>query len=96
MYYTIELFNKHDIMVQDISDSFMEEILEELSMYKDRTKINTPDGIIITNHKISTYYLRDKEKRRKILNSLLSSDNCFDNDAFVMNAISANDNNTNV
>lgn len=96
MYYAIELFNRHDILINDISDSLMEEILEELSMYKDKSKINTPDGLLVTNHKISTYYLKDKEKRRKILNKLLSSENCFDNDSFIMSAISANDNIVNV
>lgn len=93
MYYAIELFNKHDLMVKDVSDSLMEEILEELSLYADKVKINTPDGFIVTNHKISTYYLKDKAKRAKILNSLLSSEDCFDNDNFVMNAISSNENN---
>jgi hypothetical protein len=70
----------------------MEEILEELGMYKDRLKFNTPDGIMVTNHKISTYYLNDKEKRKDILNNMLSSEDCFDNDTFVMNAISSNQN----
>jgi hypothetical protein len=96
MYYAIELFNKHDILINDISDRLMEEILEELSMHKDKTKINTPDGFLVTNNKISTYYLKDKEKRRKLLNSLLSSENYFDNDSFIMNAIIANDNVVNV
>jgi uncharacterized protein YxjI len=96
MYYAIELFNKHDIIVKDVSDHLMEEILEELSLYKDRLKFNTPDGVMVTNHKISTYYLRDKEKRKKILNNLLSSENCFDNDSFVMSAISSNNNVINV
>ena len=92
MYYAIELFNKHDIIVKDVADSLMEEILEELSMHKDKVKFNTPDGLMVTNHRISTYYLKDKEKRMKILNKLLSSEDCFDNDSFVMNAISSNEN----
>ncbi len=92
MYYAIELFNKHDIIVKDVSDRLMEEILEELSLYKDRLKFNTPDGVMVTNHKISTYYLKDKEKRKVILSNLLSSEDCFDNDNFVMNAISSNQN----
>lgn len=92
MYYAIELFNKHDIMVKDVNDRLMDEILEELRLYPDKLKINTPDGVILTDHKMSTYYLRDKDKRRKILSKLLSSDDCFDNDSFVMNAISSNEN----
>lgn len=95
MYYAIELFDKYDILVKDVHDRLMEEILEELSMHKDKMRINTPDGFIVTNHKISTYYLKDKEKRMKILNRLLSSEDCFDNEAFVMNAISSNDNQKN-
>jgi hypothetical protein len=92
MFYAIELFNKHDIIIKDVSDRLMDEILEELSFHKDKLKFNTPDGVMITNHKISTYYLRDREKRKKILNNLLSSEDCFDNDEFVMSAISSNQN----
>lgn len=92
MFYAIELFNKHDIIVKDVSDRLMDDLLEEISLHKDKFKFNTPDGVLVTNHKISTYYLKDKEKRRRILNSLLSSEDCFDNDNFVMCAISSNRN----
>lgn len=96
MYYAIELFNNHDITVRDVSDSYVDEMIEELPFYKDKTMFSTPDGIVVTNYKVSSFYLKDKNKRRKLLNNLLESEDCYTNTNFFLNAVSANENVENV
>ena len=92
MYYAIELFKQHDITIKDVPESHLDEIIEDLPAYGDRIMLNHPDGVVITNKKMLTFYCKSKEKRLEMLNNLLKSQDCFNNSTFFMNTVSSNGN----
>ncbi len=82
MYYAIELFKNNDISIINISDSHLQEIIEDLCYYQGRIAIYRKDGITIRdNTKITSYY-NNRNKRNEIVMNLLESDNNFNENDF--------------
>lgn len=72
MYYAIELYEKEDITIKNIKNSHLEEIVEDVEAYKDRTLSRHNDCIKITDGKTVTVYFKDEEKRNKTVSNLLN------------------------
>lgn len=84
MYYAIELFRNNDISITSISDSHLQEILDDLPYYHDRIAIYRKDGITIRdNTKITSYY-NDRTKRNNMVMNIIESDCHFNENDFLV------------
>ena len=74
MYYAVEIYQKHDIIIKDVSDSEYESVLEDSYGAPNKFITYRSDGSTIkTGRQITTYY-NDKNKRNEFVYSLLESD----------------------
>lgn len=73
MYFAIEIFPKHDLVIKNISDEDLHEIIEDIPLYKDRRVFYREDQIMITNFQTYTTYYKDEDKRAEMVSKLLAS-----------------------
>jgi hypothetical protein len=74
MYYSVEIYPKHDIIIKDISDSEYQAVMEDNYLSLDRLVTYRTDGATVkTGRQIANYYT-DRNKRNQFVYSLLESD----------------------
>jgi len=73
MYFAIEIFPHHDLIIKNITDEELNEIIEDVPLYKNRRVFYKEDQIMITNFQIYTTYYKDEEKRAEMVAKLLAS-----------------------
>jgi hypothetical protein len=74
MYYSVEVYPKHDIIIKDISDSEYQSLMEDSYSVANRIITYRSDGATVkTGRQIANYY-SDRNKRNAFVYSLLESD----------------------
>lgn len=75
MYYAVEIYPKHDIIIKDVSDSEYEAVLEDSYGAPNKFITYRADGSTVKTGKQITTYYNDKKKRNEFVYSLLESEN---------------------
>lgn len=74
MYYSVEIYPRHDIIIKDISDSEYQSVMEDNYLSIDRLITYRTDGATVKKGRQIANYYTDRNKRNQFVYSLLESD----------------------
>ena len=72
MYYAIELYEKQDITIKNVKNSYLHEIMEDLPLYKNKKVFTGDNCITVIDGKQLTAYYKCEEKRNNMVANMLN------------------------